>query len=350
MAITDIRLQNFRSHIEASFELSNSVNIVVGPNASGKTNLLEAILVLAGHNSYRAKFNELVNFNKSWARLDANTPVASRTVKIEPDTVGKTYVIDNKIYKRLDNAKKLPVCLFEPNHLLLLSGSPELRRSYIDNLCEQIYPEYGHNFRQYKRTLAQRNHLLKSANPGGQIFSWNIRLSELAGKIVADRLQLINELNKSISKNYQALSKSDDKINTNYLSKLDTANYESSLLKKLEEKLELEIMRGFTLYGPHRDDLTIAINNNNSGDTASRGEARTLVLALKILEAELLEKTRGEKPLLLLDDVFSELDGVRRQKLTNYLSDYQTFITTTDADVVLQHFTGTANIIPLAKR
>lgn len=349
MALTDIRLQHFRSYQDASFDLDPKVNIIVGPNASGKTNLLEAILVVAGHNSYRARINELVSFNKAWARIDAHTPTGSRTIKIQPEITSRSYEIDNLVYKRLTGRKKIPVSLFEPNHLLLLTGSPELRRSYIDDLAEQIYPDFGLNLHKYKRALAQRNYLLKSPNAASQIFSWNIRLAELAGLVVAARLKLINELDSRLASVYQSLASSKDKVSLSYQSKIDINNYETNLLKKLESKLEAELAQGFTLYGPHRDDLTITINGNASGLSASRGEARTITLALKILEAQTLESVAGVSPIMLLDDVFSELDNGRRQKLTSYLENYQTFITTTDADVVLNHFTNSASIIPLEK-
>ncbi len=349
MAITDIRLQHFRSYHDSSFELDGKVNIIVGPNASGKTNLLEAILMIAGATSWRAKTSETISFNKPWARLDAHTNTGQRTLKIIREPNSKTYEIDNVNYKRLAINKRLPVCLFEPNHLLILSGRPELRRDYLDDLAEQIYPEFGLARRQYQRALAQRNSLLKQGRVSAkaQIFSWNIRLAELAGQLVASRLSLLAQINSKISDLYQALASSRDKISVNYASPLNTSHYETSLLKNLEGNIDEELARGFTLAGPHRDDLQVIINNKGVSTSASRGEARTLTLALKILEAQTLEASSGSSPLLLLDDVFSELDGARRQKLTKYLSNYQTFITTTDADVVIQHFTTSANIIPL---
>lgn len=349
MSITDIRLQNFRSYRDASFDVSSNVNIIVGPNASGKTNLIEAVLLLAGHDSYRASVSELISFGKPWARLDAHTPTSIRTVKIQPKPAGKTYEVDGNSYQRLASTKKIPVCLFEPDHLLILNGPPELRRKYIDNLCEQIYPAYSSNSKQYKRVLAQRNRLLKQSHPDRQIFSWNIRLAELAGQLVTARLKLTDNLNQNIRETYRTLAGSMDKIGIEYYSSIKTENYETNLLKKLEEKLTLEIERGFTLYGPHRDDLIFYLNGINSNISASRGEIRTLVLALKILEAGILENALDKKPIFLLDDVFSELDGRRRHQLTNYLKSHQTFITTTDADVVLQHFSSDTSLIPLAK-
>src|SRR5579884_4307960 len=186
--ITDLRLQHFRSYRDESFEFSPNVNIIVGPNASGKTNLLEAMLVLAHGASYRANDQELIEFHKPWARLDSHHQnSATRTVKIIAAETGrpdKVYELNGKIYKRLSLQQSLPVVLFEPNHLQLFVGGPEKRRDYLDDLLEQSTPGYGTLRRQYRRALAQRNNLLKQPHHtiSTQIFPWNVRLSELAGQ------------------------------------------------------------------------------------------------------------------------------------------------------------------------
>jgi DNA replication and repair protein RecF len=374
--VTDIRLQHFRSYTDASFEIGPSVNIIVGPNASGKTNLLEAVLVLARGSSYRAKDAELVQFGKDWARLDADLPGSTRIVKFtsagpvgpsappvltsfrargaapraatRSESVSKQFEIDEQQLSRLSHTRSLPVVLFEPNHLLLLSSSPELRRNFLDDLIEQTEAGFGATRRHYKRVLSQRNALLKK-NPRDlrqQLFVWNVRLSELGGKIARERTALIDRFAEKISDLYGALAQQNDIITLSYNSPFPPTAYETALLQKLEVSQELDVLRGFTAYGPHRDDLSVELGGHSVQTNASRGETRTLVLALKILELHHLEAARGQKPLLLLDDVFSELDGKRRQALTGFVRDYQTFITTTDADMVVQHFT-TSNIIPV---
>lgn len=346
--ITDLRLQHFRSYKDASFELSPGVNIVVGPNASGKTNLLEALLLLARGSSYRAKDSELVQFDKPWGRLDAHLAEGQRTVKITLEPVAsKEYEITGKNYKRLTFNNTLPVVLFEPEHLRLLSGGPERRREYLDDLLEQTEPGYGSLRRTYRRTLAQRNALLKQHGSRTQVFPWDVRLSELAGQIVHARARLVDRLNEETSSLYRKLSGSRTKVSLVYEARWPVDGYETRLLKELETSLELDIARGFTAAGPHREDLLVLFNGRPAQETASRGEVRTAVLALKIIELRILEAARGVTPLLLLDDVFSELDGKRRHALTDYLAPYQTFITTTDADTVIGHFTETTNIIPL---
>ena len=357
MSITSIRLQNFRSYVDDSFELSTGVNIIVGPNASGKTNLLEAVLVLARGGSYRAKDAELVRYEAPWARLDAcNDDGSVRTAKLQynPSGVCKiSFIIEEKTYLRLSSQKSLPVVLVEPNHLLMLSGSPDLRRSYTDDLLEQTLPGFGTQRRQYKRMLAQRNALLKqfqynSQLARSQIFVWNLRLSELAGAIVRERLALLQRINAMANDIYGSISsRGSSEVQLEYISNIDTDQYETALIKRFEQTLERDIIIGFTTAGPHRDDLRVRLNGHPSQESASRGESRTIILTLKIIEMQLIEASREKAPMLLLDDVFSELDGKRRHALTDYLQAYQTFITTTDADVVLKHFMDASNIIPM---
>lgn len=349
--IADLRLQNFRSYSDDTFEFAPGVNIIVGPNASGKTNLLESLLVLARGNSYRVKDSELVMFDKPWARLDAHLQSGSERILklVHEPSISKTYDIDGKQYKRLTLAHSLPVVLFEPNHLQLLSGSPEGRRSYLDDLLEQTMSGYGSLRRQYRRTLAQRNALLKhNSHSDTQLFPWNVRLSELAGQIVRHRAALVEKMNSKVTKLYKDLSHTKTETRLTYDARWAGEGYESHMLKKLESSTEIDRLRGFTSTGPHREDLVVLFDGHPASETASRGEARTLVLALKVLELEIIKEARDTTPLLLLDDVFSELDGARRKALTSYLTDYQTFITTTDADVVIQNFTETAHIIPLS--
>jgi DNA replication and repair protein RecF len=349
--LTDIRLQHFRSYDDASFEIDEGVNIIVGPNASGKTNLLEAILMTCLGASYRAKEADLVQFEQPWARIDTRTPTGTRTIKLIADThiVKKEFVIDDQPLKRLLLPKTVPVVLFEPNHLQLLTGSPDLRREYLDNLLEQLIVGFATVRRQYKRTLAQRNRLLKQGHSqaDSQLFAWNIRLSQLGAEIANHRMQLVTELNKSLQKLYRELSHTKAKVTIAYSTNCAQDQYSSDMLHKLEAHTAADFERGFTTYGPHRDDIVITLNDHLIQEAASRGETRTMLLALKILEMQLIEQNRNQKPILLLDDVFSELDGARRRALTEVLKGYQTFITTTDADVVVEHFLGSCHVIPL---
>lgn len=348
--ITNIRLQNFRSYQDDSFEFEDGVNVIVGPNASGKTNILEAILVTTYGKSYRAKDSELISHQKPWARIDADVGASHRTIKLEPTNgiVKKSFDLDGKIVSRLNAGSRLPVVLFEPNHLLMLAGSPDLRRAFLDLLIEQTSLDYGTTLNKYKRTLLQRNRLLKTGgSAANQLFVWDIRLSELGAQIVIARHEMINTINQQLTDTYNQLSKHKDNLLVTYSNSTDPQAYASYLLKKLEKDRPLDLLRGFTGAGPHREDIIFELNGQLLASTASRGETRTTLLALKIIELKIIEVHKDIKPLLLLDDVFSELDGARRKALTSFIKPYQTFITTTDADVVIKHFARQCNIVPL---
>lgn len=351
--IADLRLQNFRSYTDASFEFGAGVNIIVGPNGSGKTNLLEALLVLAHGSSYRVHDTELIRFDSDWFRLDAHIEPGDnlRTVKLQTvPKQTKTYELDGKDYIRLTLQHTIPVVLFEPNHLQLLHGSPDERRTYLDDILEQTYPGYTSFRRNYRRTLAQRNALLKrSHQPTTQeLFPWNLRLSELGATITRARAELCQKLAEDLTAIYAEISQSTTNVTIAYQPKFPLEHYETYLLSKLESHLPEDYARGFTTYGPHREDFVVSFDSKPAEESASRGETRTALLALKIIELQLLEQVRGQTPLLLLDDVFSELDGARRRALTGFLQKYQTFLTTTDADVVVKHFTD-STIIPLER-
>lgn len=344
-----IELHNYRSYKEAKFKLSPKINIVVGPNASGKTNLLEAVLVIARGGSYRAKDRDLISFDKAWARIDAKLRSGdTRTIKIRAEGT-KSYEFGGKKYSRISHLHTIPLVLFEPNHLQLLSGHPELRRSFLDNLLTQLGPGYSAALRQYKRALNQRNALLKQKpnNFKDQIFAWDLRLSELGGYIARQRSNLVSELNKALGTIYEGMSKDKQAVSVEYQTHMPIDSYETALLKKLESAIDEDAIRGYTSQGPHREDFLIRFGDVPASLKASRGETRTVLLALKLFELSLLERFTGKKPLLLLDDVFSELDESRRKLLTETLVGYQVIITTTNADIIGKKLSSSSKYINL---
>ena len=352
--ISDLRLQQFRSYDDASFEFGPGVNIIVGPNGSGKTNLLEAILVVARGSSYRVGDSELLQFGAPWFRLDAHVIPGDyqRTVKLVTEPrIAKTYELDGRVYQRLTMVHILPVVLFEPNHLQLLHGSPDMRRGYLDDILEQTNQGYAPLRRNYRRVLAQRNALLKRpmAPSTQELFPWNLRLSELGAVIARARQDLSDQLAARLQEIYAQISQAGTKVALAYHPKFPIESYETHLLEKLESHAHEDAQRGFTAYGPHREDFLMTFDDRPADEYASRGETRSAVLALKIIELQLIEAVRDQTPLLILDDVFSELDGARRSALTSFLQRYQTFLTTTDADVVLQHLTD-STVLPLNTR
>lgn len=336
---TGVRLRQWRSYGDQAFELEPGVNIVVGPNASGKTNMLESLYVLAQGKSFRAKDKDLVMLNRDWARAEADIQGGQRTVKIalEADKPQKTISVSETEFKRLPADKRLPVVLFVPDHLQLLTGSPQRRRNYLDTLISQLYPVRAATFSRYERALRQRNALLKrEALDTDQLFVWSVKLAELGSKINLWRRQLIDKLNEHASDSYNQLTEQTHKVVFRYHSDIAAGQYQPNFAKLLEGAADRQA--GFTTTGPHREDFSILLDEKDSATAASRGETRSLVLVAKIVELLLTELVTDTKPLLLLDDVFSELDGSRRRHLAERLKDYQTVITTTDADAVVEHF------------
>lgn len=351
MHLTDVRLQNFRSYKDSSFELSKGVNIVVGPNTAGKTNLVEALLLISNGNTYRDRKNLITN-RSDWARIDVHSSDnEQRTLKLvkQDDLTEKTFEINNKILKRLTFNYKNPVVLFEPNNLFLFQAEPAARREYFDENITGLYDNYSTATNSYKRTLAQRNALLKNPKKDpSQLFVWTLRLCEWAEKIIQYRIEFIEKINRDISETYSKIANKKTTVKIDYLSKTNTiGNYSANLMKDLELATKIDEIKGFTSFGPHRDDYLIKLNDKEAVQAASRGEVRTIVLSLKIIQLKLLESVTGKKPLFLLDDVFSELDGSRRKALTEHLQSHQSVITTTDADIVLKNFSQKSNIIAL---
>ena len=345
MQYVSLQLKNFRSYTNYAVELNKGVNIVVGPNASGKTNLLEAIQVLSLGNSFRSPDKELIGFGKSWMSIQgALDDGQERQLSIRQE---KSIKIDGNKYKRLSLQKQIPITLFEPEHLRMIQGSPELRRSYLDGILKQTLPGYASVLSKYKRAVAQRNALLKKENISkDELFVWDIKMTELASKIVEQRKKLIQRINRQASKIYSELSNKKSTVNLKYISSIKQKDYATGMLNRLQKEFEEDRRKGFTSSGPHREDINLILNRHNALNTASRGESRTIVLVLKLIELKLIEEARDKTPILLLDDVFSELDSARRKALTDYLKNHQTIITTTDADAIIKHFIGSYNIIP----
>ena len=353
--IQSLRLQNFRSYSDAQFEFEPSVNIIVGPNASGKTSLIEALLVLSRGSSYKGQEQDLITFGSAWARLDGvYVGQESRTVKLQvaPDgRINKSFILNDLPRIRLSDQQRLPVVLFEPQHMSMLVGEPTLRREFVDDILTASKQGYGIQLKNYRRVLSQRNSLLKRlyvSRKKEELFVWDLRLSELGGYIHDARVALLQAMNDGIAQQYNAISGKNESVSVQYTTDSTSADYTTSLLATLTNNHDKDMDRGFTGFGPHRDDFVVSLRGHDARTAASRGETRSLLLALKILELKELERATGKKPLLLLDDVFSELDGHRRRALASALKSYQTFITTTDADVVIEHFMETANVIPLA--
>jgi DNA replication and repair protein RecF len=216
--------------------------------------------------------------------------------------------------------------LFEPNDLRITDGSPTRRRDYLDTMIAQFDSHYMTTLRKYERALFQRNKLLKS--PGVHhdvLFPWNVLLSEYGQTIINKRRALVHSLNQIVTEVYQTIAPEPDTISLGYTHDIDITS--GRLLHDYESSYERDVMLKTTTVGPHRHDMSILINGEKAADTASRGENRTIVLSLKFIEAVIVEKMTGKKPIILLDDVFSELDDDRQKLLLKEFHDNQVIMT-----------------------
>lgn len=350
MNIYSVRLQNVRRHIDASFEFTQGVNVLVGPNACGKTTILEAISLAATGKTLNSKTKDMLTTGSDWMRIDLNADDQERIVKYEPQKSAlRTIDLDGKTIARLNHAQVAPIVWFDPEQLRLLRGSPVRRREYMDYVLSQLDPNYSRHLSQYTRALRQRNALLKQARPTkDMVFVWNVRLAEHGEYIYQARRDFTDSLAGKLEATYKDLSGAAKSITPIYQSIGLKGKYSEALLRELEVGFARDKALGHTSSGPHRDDLLFSDDTGQAlGLTASRGEVRTLVLALKLLEVEALSKVFVGDPVLLFDDVFSELDGSRRQAFTGALSHIQTIITTTDADIVTKDFAQHAKVIAI---
>ncbi|MGD8373739.1 MAG: DNA replication and repair protein RecF [Candidatus Woesebacteria bacterium] len=352
MAYSSLSLKNFRSYVDYFVDFSPGVNIVVGQNGSGKTNLLEAVYVLSYGSSFRVSDKEMVKNDAQWFRVDGVYDEQRRILTYKQEgKPAKQFTLDGVKNQRLMYAQRVPLVLFEPNELRLLNGSPQRRRDYLDVLIGRLWPAAGRCKGQFERALLQRNNMLKQAAEyssktlDDQFFVWDIKLAEYAQAVVQNRLKVVDIWNGQLSELYSSLAGTNYSVKVDYKTDILAQDYKQQFIAKLNESRQKDIYRGYTSVGPHRDDYTVILNGSDAAVSASRGEVRCLVLAIKMIELNLLKDLSERKPILLMDDVFSELDASRRQALAKLAKDYQTIITTTDADHVTSHFAGEYKVI-----
>lgn len=341
-SVKTLHVKHIRSHTEYSIEFSPEVTIITGANGSGKTSLLEAVYLSLQGSSFRGSDSDMLQKESPWWKIDiVLDDLQTRTIKFDPEKVTsrKQFIIDSKTTARIPAKQKHPVVLFEPEDLRLLHGSPARRRQFIDRFISQLNPLYGPSLRKYERALKQRNNLLKSAyNSDDQLFAWNIALAEHGAYIIDQRIAFIEQLNQNLAALYQDIAGTHDDVSIHY-SHTFVGDVKQKLLNELHAHVERDRYLGNTSVGPHRHDVIFEINQSPALSIASRGEVRTIVLALKFLEVEIIEKLTGKTPVILLDDVFSELDATRQKLLTSQLKGHQIIITsaTSHAGKHLQH-------------
>lgn len=334
MRLTSLSVQNVRTHTKYSLKIAPDVTLITGDNGSGKTSLLEAIYVALQGSSFKGSDTDIIRFKAPWYRVDVSLDDSIRTVKFDPSRASgkKQFVIDDKTNYRLTHTNKYPVVLFEPDELRLIGGSPARRRQFIDRFISQLDPEYALSLRRYERALKQRNIVLKNRLARDSLFVWDVALSKYGAYIIERRITLVGRLQPLLEAIYKDIAHSGDRVAIAY-SALYKTNIEQQLLSELHQSVERDMLLGATSVGPHRHDIVFTLNDHPAASAASRGEVRTIVLALKFLEVDIIKETTEKDPIILLDDVFSELDEPRQKALMERFSSYQTIITSVTAPI-----------------
>lgn len=344
MELTELTLHHFRNYGKVKVKFSPQINILIGQNAQGKTNLLESIYVLALTRSHRTNNErELIEFKRDAAQIKGTVQRQYGPEKLEIDIGkhGKKAKINHLEKARLSEyLGQLNVILFAPEDLALVKGAPMIRRRFIDMEFGQISPKYLHDLTQYRSVLRQRNRYLKQlqtheAQDKLYLEVLSEQLAAIGGAIIKQRLQFLNELEKYAQILHHDITQKKETLTFEYIStvKFQSAMTEMELSRALmdtyQEHQSKEIFQGTTLYGPHRDDVRFLINRKNVQIYGSQGQQRTTALSVKLAEIDLMKKQTGEYPILLLDDVLSELDGARQTHLLKTIQGkVQTFMTT----------------------
>lgn len=343
MNVKGIRLINFRNYHSINIGFNKNINIFIGKNAQGKTNLLEAIYMCSTGKSFRTnKDKDIIHFEKNEAYIGANMMIGSfdKFVELKLDKEKPKIIRINKqelkSHKELNSG--LSVVIFNPDDLKIVKEGPQERRTFLDQGISQLKPVYNYNHSRYYSVLFQRSKILKSNrfNKDLSILDlFDTQLAKLGTSIVLERAAFIRELTNICKDVHKKFTYGIEDINIKYSTNVpileNRSQMEKQYLKVLKDSSIRDLECGTTEIGPHRDDLIIYINGKDVRTFGSQGQQRTTVLTLKMAEVELIKKDRGMYPVVLLDDVFSELDEDRRNHLTKSFGEMQTFITVTDA-------------------
>ncbi len=343
MHVNSLELQNFRNYTSERLEFSPHTNVIYGNNAQGKTNILEAVYLFAHGRSHRAKSDkELIRFGEEFSRISIGFEDSSRdySAKMHLKRNGKKAVSVNSvpINKLSKLMNYLNVVMFSPEDLELVKGSPSSRRHFMDAALSQLYPNYLLNLTEYNKALMQKNSLLKFLRSQGktndaQLTVWNMTLAQKGFAIMKYRSEFTELLNGFASKIQNEICGEELKIE--YAPSVRTEEIsEDAFLEYLERHQKREIEATSSLWGIQRDDLAITVNSRDARLYASQGQQRTAALSMKIAQADYIEHVKGEYPVLLLDDIMSELDINRRMYLSQKIKNKQVLITSTDTDII----------------
>lgn len=338
MNIQHLAFQNYRNLKSGQMEPHPGINLISGPNAQGKTNLLEAIWLFTGGRSFRgAKDADLILRGEQKAEINLGFFCGERdqTAQISILNGRRSAVLNGVPLKRASGLiGRFFAVLFSPEHLALVREGPSFRRDFIDAALCQVKPGYVSLLSRYNRTLTQRNALLKEIPRHSALLDtldvWDERLAALGESVMKGRAGYLEKIREPAQKIYAGISQNKESIQLEYRKSAE------NLKQALSDSRRDDIATGHTNFGPHRDDMEITIDSLSARTFGSQGQKRSVVLALKLAEAELLFRETGERPVILLDDVMSELDSGRQDYLLNHLTDCQVFITCCEPDAIKQ--------------
>ena len=334
MLINNIKLNNFRNYDKKEIKLHENINVFYGENAQGKTNIIESIFLCSIGKSFRKnKEKELIKFNEEKALIEINFQKSDRdgNIKIEIGDKKQIYLNGIKLKKLSELLGNINIVIFTPDDINILKGGPQNRRKFLDIMISQLRPNYMHILTLYLKTLEQRNNYLKQIkleNKDTNLLDiWDEKLIEYGLKIYEYRKEFLEKIQNKIKNIHKEITENKEEIEIKYFS---DANTRQNFINELKSRRKLDIIKGFTTKGIHRDDFVIYINGKEVEIYGSQGQHRTAILSLKLSELQVIYDEIGEYPILLLDDFMSELDDKRRKNFLNNIKDIQVIITCTE--------------------
>ena len=330
MWIKNIKIKNFRNYKYQEINFNKNINIIYGKNAQGKTNIIEAIFLSSFGKSFRTnKEKELINFNEQECIINTFFEKVDRDGKVEINIQNKKNILINdiKVKKLSELLGNINVVIFTPDDINILKGDPQNRRKFLNVMISQLKPKYMYIYNLYLKTLEERNTYLKNNNKQDYLEIYDEKLSEYGFEIYKYRKEFLEKIKEKIKIIHKNITNNNEEIEIEYTSDCTDKNKYSELLK---ERKKIDLIKGFTTKGIHRDDFNIKINGLSVKNYGSQGQNRTAVLSLKLSELQVICDEIGESPILLLDDFMSELDKNRREKFLENIKDTQVIITCTD--------------------
>ncbi len=348
MYIKNIKLYNFRNYEQEKIELNKEINIFYGDNAQGKTNILEAVFLCAIGKSFRAnKEKELIKLSEKNAIVEIEYQKEDRNgiIKIEISDKKNIYLNNIKQKKISEILGNLNVVMFSPDDIEILKAGPAKRRRFLNVMISQLRPKYIYIMNMYSKTLEQRNNYLrqiKLENKNKELLEiWDEKLSEYGNYIYNYRKEFIEKIRKKINFIHKNITQNKEEIEIKYITDCENINQYKNNLKK---SWDIDINRGYTSKGIHRDDLEFKINGRQVNIYGSQGQNRTVILSLKLSELQIIYEEIGEYPILLLDDFMSELDSKRQINFLKNINNTQVLITCTQQFTIDNKMCKTFNI------